>query len=215
MGIKGQWFFGVNYHHFVWNIFKRKYYVTNSFFFLKKIIKQKRTQKICHSCLQYEGVLQIILVYFEYPQIWLNILMYYHHLSNTMKLKGKKTYWLGVASSHFAKRQNGNDECFLMTSTKTRISCNFPTPFNYSHWVWNQDLFNATESQNGMGYTSESSPLGQGRHWEFPKPHHAWAPWAIERSIFCLGHRLLVTCLALLEQLQPHPPLFGTLPRIT
>jgi hypothetical protein len=29
-----------------------------------------------------------------------------------MKLRGKKTCWLGVASSHFAKRQNGNDECF-------------------------------------------------------------------------------------------------------
>jgi hypothetical protein len=27
-----------------------------------------------------------------------------------MKLRGEKTYWLGVASSHFAKRQNGNDE---------------------------------------------------------------------------------------------------------
>ncbi len=27
-----------------------------------------------------------------------------------MKLRGGKTYWLGVASSHFAKRQNGNDE---------------------------------------------------------------------------------------------------------
>jgi hypothetical protein len=29
-----------------------------------------------------------------------------------MKLRGKKTYWLVVASSHFAKRQNGDDECF-------------------------------------------------------------------------------------------------------
>lgn len=38
--------------------------------------------------------------------------MHYHHLSNIMKLRGEKTCWLGVASSHFAKRQNGNDECF-------------------------------------------------------------------------------------------------------
>jgi hypothetical protein len=59
----------------------------------------------------------------QLPTIWggasnlylyiLNIdkFMYYHHLSNIMKLRGRKTYWLGVASNHFAKRQKGNDEC--------------------------------------------------------------------------------------------------------
>jgi hypothetical protein len=158
---------------------------------LKKVIKQKRTQKNCHNCLQYKGVLQILyLVYFEYWQIWLNIFMYYHHLSNIMKLRGKKTYWLRVASSHFAKRQNGNDEClydihnnpnFLQLSYPFQLFTIIVIEFE------TRTFCNATESQNGMDYTSEPSPLGHYSHWEFPKPHHAWAPWAIERSIFCWG----------------------------
>jgi hypothetical protein len=50
--------------------------------------------KTHHNCLQYERVLKIWYFHiFEYLQIWLKILMSYHHLSNITKLqKTKKSH---------------------------------------------------------------------------------------------------------------------------
>jgi hypothetical protein len=46
--------------------------------------------KSCHNCLQYESMLKIFLLsYFEYREIWLNMLMDHCHLSNITKLKNK------------------------------------------------------------------------------------------------------------------------------
>jgi hypothetical protein len=56
-----------------------------------------------HNCLRYENMLKIfLLTYFEYDQIWLNMLMDHFHLSNITKLKNKtliqpqKLDWINV-----------------------------------------------------------------------------------------------------------------------
>ncbi len=60
---------------------KKEYFVTNSFFFGKRGSSKfeffnKNFASICDNCLQYERVLKIFYhSYFQYSQIWLNILM--------------------------------------------------------------------------------------------------------------------------------------------
>jgi hypothetical protein len=72
---------------------KKKYSVINSLHFFK-------SQKIVTKCLQYERVVKIFLLsYFEYCQIWLNILMDDCHLRAASPNRDKtlkNTKWLRV-----------------------------------------------------------------------------------------------------------------------
>jgi hypothetical protein len=69
---------------------KNKWSLTNSLF-LKNLQNLQKIAKICHNCLQYERVRQIL--YFHILDIinfWLNIFMDYRHSSNITKLKINK-----------------------------------------------------------------------------------------------------------------------------
>jgi hypothetical protein len=72
---------------------EEEYSVTNSHFFGRKNPKKKKKlQNLPQTCIQQEMVLKMFLLsYFEYHQIWLNILMDdIRHLSKITKLQKEK-----------------------------------------------------------------------------------------------------------------------------
>jgi hypothetical protein len=81
-----------NFRHFVKIIFFKNP-VTHSLSYKKSQNTNFLNIEIAknfHNCLQYESMLKIfLLTYFEYSQIWLNMLMDHCHLSNITKLKNK------------------------------------------------------------------------------------------------------------------------------
>jgi hypothetical protein len=87
-----QWFFYViNFHQNVKNISEKN--IMSQFSLKHSPPKKKfnylqKSSDFYHNCLQYDKVLKIFLLsYFEYCQIWLNILLVECHLSNITKLK--------------------------------------------------------------------------------------------------------------------------------
>jgi hypothetical protein len=84
-------FLVVIFHHFV-KIFFPKNILSQTLFFFKSQ-KKKFKNKIIknhHNCLEYKRLLKIFLFfYFEYCQIWLNMLMDHCLVRNTTKLKNK------------------------------------------------------------------------------------------------------------------------------
>jgi hypothetical protein len=87
-----QWiFYVINFHQNVKNISEKN--IMSQFSLKhsppkKKIYYLQKSSNFYHNCLQYDKVLKIFLLsYFEYCQIWLNILLVECHLSNITKLK--------------------------------------------------------------------------------------------------------------------------------
>ncbi len=79
----GFFFLVANLRHFAMYRYLKKYVVTNSLLFWEKKSSEnerkknpKKFAKNRHNCLQCERVLKIFLIsYFEYQQIWLNIIV--------------------------------------------------------------------------------------------------------------------------------------------
>jgi hypothetical protein len=76
----------------MWKIFLKRILCHKVFFKhsppKKKFNYLQKSSNFYHNCLQYDKVLKIFLLsYFEYCQIWLNILLVECHLSNITKLK--------------------------------------------------------------------------------------------------------------------------------
>jgi hypothetical protein len=85
-----------------------------------------------------------------------------------MKLRGKKTYWLVVASSHFAKRQNGDDECFYDVHNNP----------NFLQLSYHFQLFTTIVIKfESRTFLRPQSPRME---WAIQVSHHPWDIVAIE-----------------------------------
>jgi hypothetical protein len=94
-------FLVTNFLDFVKNILEKKTFCYKFLFFWEKNLQKKRTSKNHPKLSQLLttwnlATLDFLISYFDYHQIWLNILVDDCDLSNITKLKWKRNHWIVV-----------------------------------------------------------------------------------------------------------------------